>query len=578
MKRLLALVLLAALTLTMIPFTASAAEGNKLIALTFDDGPDYYDTPKLLDGLKERGVKVTFFLQGERAEWYPKIARRAYEEGHEIGCHSWDHPNLVELSDSQLKSQFDRSYAVLDEICGQDVTYLVRPPYGNTNDRVREIIARPLIQWSVDTMDWDLLNTYKVRDAILRDAYDGAIVLLHDIHSTSVSGALLAIDILLEEGYEFVTVSELYRRRGVALENGQRYYHCKPTGTDLGPIPTPEIIGIATENGIQITMNVQSDAPIYYTTDGTVPDGNSSHYEGSFTISQPCTIRAIASYDRNGSRSEQAILEPGDYLCDAPSITVTDGMLTLSHDRGDVPIRYTLDGTAASLNSTVYQAPVALSGGVWIRAVAGGGAYRISGETVRYYSNRGILSADLNPGEWYFDAMDELAARGLMMGVGNDRFAPEETLTRGMLVALLYRCSGDGLNVWEQTSAFTDVPRSMYYAEAVEWAWRNDIVKGYSDTEFRPEGLITREELCTVIFRYLENRGTPLAPGASCEELYDDYAQIQPWAVESVEAMTAAGLIRGNGHGMEPAGNATRAQVAAILIRMLEYVERQSGD
>ena len=573
MKRLLAMVLLLALTLTMVPFSASAAKGSKLIALTFDDGPDYYDTPKLLDGLKARGAKATFFVLGERIDWYPKIVQRAYDEGHEIGCHSWDHPNLVELSDDQVRRQFSRMYQLLEDICGTDATYLVRTPYGSTNSRIREIIGRPLIQWSVDTLDWDLLDAYKVRDAILRDAYDGAIVLLHDIHRTSVDGVLMAIDTLKDWGYEFVTVSELYRRRGVELENCKVHYHCKPTGTDLGPIPAPEITGRAAEHGVEITITTETDAPIYYTTDGTLPNGSSHRYSGPFTISKSCTIRAVASYDMNGSRSEPAILTPGDYLCDAPEISVENQTLTLSHPSDDVSIYYTLNGKTATTASNRYQGPVTVKGGSWIHAIAGGGDYQNSEETVLYYSARGILSADMNPKSWYFDAMDELAARGLMNGVGDHRFAPEETLTRGMLVALIYRCSGDSLGDWTQTSAFTDVRKTSYYAEAVEWAWRNGIVNGYSETQFGPEGLITREELCCIIYRYLNSQGMTLDRGPSCADRYDDYDRIHSWALESVEAMTAIGLINGNGHSMDPRGNATRAQTASLLVRMLALQE-----
>lgn len=572
----LALLLAAMLTVGLFPVSASAAEGSKLIALTFDDGPDRYDTPVLLEGLAQRGVPVTFFVLGDRAEWYPGVLRQAYEQGHEIGCHSYDHPDLTDLTVAQIRDQFEKSYAALDAVCGEGTEYLVRPPYGSTDSQTREAIDRPLILWNVDTLDWESLNAWKVCQAILDYAEDGAIVLLHDIHRTSVEGALMAIDILLEEGYEFVTVSELYRRRGVELENGKRYYSCRGYSRDAGPIPAPELHFALTEQGVEVTITADTDAPVYYTTDGSYPSGESLRYTGPFLVDRDTRIRAVAAYKLNGSRSETVSAYPGDFPCEDPQIQVENMILTLRQNQG-APIHYTLDGSAPTLDSPLYQGPIAISAG-WIRAIAGGGDFQTSGEQRLYCSELGILSADLDPGMWYFDPMNELAARGLMNGVGNHCFAPNQTLTRGMLVTLLYRCSGLSLGDWAQTSAFADVLRDQYYAEAVEWAWRNGIVSGYSESEFRPNGPITRQELCKIVDGYLTFSGAalPRAEGAAAE--YEDAALIQPWALESVEAMTASGLLRGNGRGMDPTGTATRAQVATILVRMLEHAENKHGE
>lgn len=572
MKRVLSFVLMLTLILTMIPVSASAAKGDKLIALTFDDGPDATDTPRLLDGLKERGVSVTFFVQGQSLEWGSRYVKRAYAEGHEIASHSWNHPNLPDLSTEKALEQFSKTAKLLDKICGKGADYLIRPPYGNSTADFREKIDAPLIHWSVDTLDWQTLNEYSVRDSILREAYDGAIVLLHDIHSTSVDGALMAIDVLLDRGYELVTVSELYRRRGVELKDGERYYHLKPNGTDLGPIPEPKITYTTDKKTMEITITAGSDAPVYYTTDGSAPTTESKIYSGPFTVDYPCNIRAVAAYKLNGCRSKTAVLAMGVTPCDPPQMKVEDMKLILSHELENVDIHYTLDGSTPTYDSPMYTGPVEIKGGHYIRAIAGGGFYAKSKELKLYCSENGNLYADVKPGDWYYQPIDNLVTLGLMNGVGEHRFAPNTKLTRAMMVTLLYRCSGDDLgDGWKKTSKFTDVKSGKYYSEAVEWAYRNKIVNGDSPKIFRPDGNITRQEMCKVIDGYLAYRGCELARGSSCKKLFSDYSKIAKWALSSVEAMVAAGLIKGDNGRMNPAGNATRAEVATVLDRMLRY-------
>ena len=324
---------------------------------------------------------------------------------------------------------------------------------------------------------------------------------------------------------------------------------------------------------MEITITADTDAPIYYTTDGTSPKAGSAVYTGPFTVPYPCDIKAVAAYKINGSKSRTAVLAYGKTPCEMPSMEVKDMVLTLSHPE-DVEIYYTTDGTPATKESTRYTGPVKLSGACTIRAVAGGGFYAMSRELKLLCSDRSNLYADLEAGKWYFDPIDRLVSMGIMSGVGNYCFNPNGNLTRGMLVALLYRCSGEDLgDTWEKTNTFRDVQDGRYYSEAVEWAYRNKIVNGDSPTVFRPDGNITRQELCRVIDGYLTYQQTPLARGESCKTLFADYHQIAPWALSAVEAMTGAGLIYGDGYRMNPKGTATRAEVAAVLVRMLDYQE-----
>lgn len=180
----------------------------KQIALTFDDGPDAVWTEKLLDGLKERGVKVTFFVIGEKIEGNEELLKRMYEEGHLIGNHSYHHVELNRLRESTVLEEIEKTNDLIYGATGYRPEF-IRPPYGSWNRKVDcpgEMIS---VYWTIDTLDWQTQDEDSVVDKILTQAKDGDIILLHDIFESSVDGALEAIDRLIEEGYELVTVDQL---------------------------------------------------------------------------------------------------------------------------------------------------------------------------------------------------------------------------------------------------------------------------------------------------------------------------------------------------------------------------------
>lgn len=195
----------------------------KQIAITFDDGPSPY-TAQLLDYLKEHGIKVTFFLVGNRLSSYPETLKRQVAEGHEIGYHSYAHVEQTTLSSAQITSDFEKSEAILKEITGAEFT-LWRTPGGGYSDRVLKCVDVPHIMWSVDSYDWKVRNTYKVYANIMNQAHDGGIVLIHDLYSFSVNGAMLAMDELMAGDYEFVTVTEILSRDGTPPEPGKTYFY-----------------------------------------------------------------------------------------------------------------------------------------------------------------------------------------------------------------------------------------------------------------------------------------------------------------------------------------------------------------
>jgi peptidoglycan/xylan/chitin deacetylase (PgdA/CDA1 family) len=180
--------------------------------MTFDDGPRPGTTTQLLDILKERNIKATFFMIGPNVVAHPEIAQRVLTEGHEIGNHSWTHPQLSKLSDKRVTEEITKTQEAIKNACGFTPT-LMRPPYGAITKRQREWIERQfglsVILWSVDTNDWRRPGSSVISQRIIQGAQPGAIILQHDIHQQTVDAMPAALDGLLAKGYKFVTVSEL---------------------------------------------------------------------------------------------------------------------------------------------------------------------------------------------------------------------------------------------------------------------------------------------------------------------------------------------------------------------------------
>ncbi|NNC87792.1 MAG: polysaccharide deacetylase family protein [Akkermansiaceae bacterium] len=189
------------------------------IAMTFDDGPHPRNTPRLLDMLRQRNIKATFYVIGENVERYPSIARRIVAEGHEIGNHTWTHANLTKLSDASVRKEMTRTRSIIVSTTGVKPRTM-RPPYGALLTRQRQMIYNefgyPTIMWSVDPRDWQRPGVSVVRDRILSGTNNGAIVLAHDLHAPTVDAMPGTLDGLLNKGFKFVTVSQLLALKGAA--------------------------------------------------------------------------------------------------------------------------------------------------------------------------------------------------------------------------------------------------------------------------------------------------------------------------------------------------------------------------
>lgn len=190
---------------------------QKVVALTFDDGPDSVYTPQIMDVLKEHKIKATFFLIGNRAELFPEVIKRMVKEGHVVGNHTMNHPDILKLNQAQTEKEIMDCEQVLAKYTGYN-TALFRSPYGSLDpDKVRFIKKQgyKIIAWNVDSLDWKSLSAEQVKYNILDNVREGSIILQHSSggKEENLEGTVAAlpeiIEILRGEGYKFVTVPEL---------------------------------------------------------------------------------------------------------------------------------------------------------------------------------------------------------------------------------------------------------------------------------------------------------------------------------------------------------------------------------
>jgi len=193
-----------------------------IVALTFDDGPSV-NTASIIETLTEYGAHATFFMVGENVTMYPERVKMVYDAGCEIGNHTVNHKDLKKLSKAEVKKEIEDNQTNINEAIGTTISSLVRPPYGNVNDTVKEACAHPMINWSVDTLDWKTRNADSVFEEVKKSTKDGSIILMHDLYSSTADAVKMVVPWLIEQGYQVCSVSEMFAARGVALENGHVY-------------------------------------------------------------------------------------------------------------------------------------------------------------------------------------------------------------------------------------------------------------------------------------------------------------------------------------------------------------------
>lgn len=198
---------------------------DKLIALTFDDGPNY-NTGKVLDVLAKYNVKATFFVLGSKVKNNKKILKREYDSGMEIGNHTFNHLLLTKYKENVIKDEIDNTSSVIFEVTGR-YPKLLRPSYGAYNNAIKKIGDMPIIIWDIDTLDWKYHNSKRIASRVINKVKDGDIILMHDIYSATANSLNIIIPELQNRGYTFVTVPELFYYKEITLEKGKVYGYAR---------------------------------------------------------------------------------------------------------------------------------------------------------------------------------------------------------------------------------------------------------------------------------------------------------------------------------------------------------------
>lgn len=196
-------------------------KSDKMVAFTFDDGPSY-NTIKIVNTLVKYDSKATFFLVGNQIEKYAKTMDVLVKNGMDIGNHTYSHKELTKLRDKEILKEIDLTNEVIYNKTGIKPMFL-RPSYGAMNKRIKKLSTMPIIVWNIDTLDWKYHNSNKIKDKILKYVSDGDIILMHDTYVATLNAVEMVIPELKKQGYKIVSISELFKYKGVKPKLGIGY-------------------------------------------------------------------------------------------------------------------------------------------------------------------------------------------------------------------------------------------------------------------------------------------------------------------------------------------------------------------
>ena len=197
----------------------------KLVAFTFDDGPSKY-TLDIVNILEEYNASATFFEVGYNIKTHPEITKEVSDRGFEVANHTTDHSKLTKLTEAKYLSKINDNNALYKELTGKDMPYL-RPPYGSYNDKIKASAGVPIVTWSLDTRDWESRNKDKVIEMVINNIKEGDIILFHDLYESTRDAVKELMPLLKEQGYQAVSVGELFKSKGITLEAGTSYRYAR---------------------------------------------------------------------------------------------------------------------------------------------------------------------------------------------------------------------------------------------------------------------------------------------------------------------------------------------------------------
>lgn len=198
---------------------------SKYIALTFDDGPSI-NTSRVIDILNKYNARATFFITGKNIKGKEEVLRKMSSSNMEIANHTYNHLLLTKYSIEKIEEEIDKTSNQIFDVVGFYPS-LLRPSYGAVNKKVKQASNMPIIIWDVDTLDWKYKNSKRIYNTVINKAKDGDIVLMHDIYKSTVNSLDLIIPELINNGYNLVTVSELFNYKNIKLEKGKVYGFAK---------------------------------------------------------------------------------------------------------------------------------------------------------------------------------------------------------------------------------------------------------------------------------------------------------------------------------------------------------------
>ena len=305
--------------------------------------------------------------------------------------------------------------------------------------------------------------------------------------------------------------------------------------------------------GTNTTVKVGETNPYTYEFTYTKPSGGSSGGSSSGQTTYKVTTSAVNNGGVNASPSSA---EKG--------ATIT---ITLSPDKGYKLDKLTVTDGSGKAVSTVKKSDTVYTFTMPASAVKVGVSYVKATETPSKTKFN-----DVSANDWFASAVDYVTGKGMMNGTADNTFSPKANTTRGMVVTVLYRLENQPST---SAASFTDVASGAYYANAVAWANANGIVSGYGSGKFGPNDKVTREQLAAILYRYAQYKKYDVSVGEDTNILsYDDAQSISSYAIPAIQWACGAGVVTGkSGSKLDPKGNATRAEVAAMLMRFCENVK-----